>query len=288
MFVESLNAVSTGITALDLADKTLPTFTRLFKRIKDGEIKIAILGASGTGKSTLGKLLSGQSSRELLKPYEESIGVEDNPLDSKNVGKVIIVPGQERLHETWDDLLREMIQGKIQLMINTVAWGYHSFGSTSYRDFLQDQPYQSRMTESEFLKVYVKQRREREQAFLEKIVNALALAEIHKQKRKKLFLITLVTKQDLWWHDRQCVKAHYQQGQYEQQIQILRNKFGTANFFHEYCSASLIIRNFMSGSREILLPNTSGYDEEHKLANLDQFFKVIESFGRVSLNKKED
>ncbi len=285
MFVESLNAVSTGVTALDLADKTLPTFSRLFKRIRDGEIKIAILGDSGTGKSTLGKLLSGQSSRELLKSYEESIGVEDNQLDSKNIGKVIIVPGQERLHETWDDLLREMIQGKIQLMINTVAWGYHSFSSLSYRDF---NFYQPGMTESEFLSVYTQQQREREQAFLEKIVNALALAEIHKQKRKKVFLITLVTKQDLWWNDRQLVKAHYQQGQYEQHIQILRNKLGSANFVHEYCSVSLVIRNFISGAREILLPNTSGYDEENKIANLDQFFKVIESFCRVSLNIKGD
>jgi len=285
MFVVILSNVSTGVTAVDLADKALPTLTRFLKRLKDGDIKIAIVGASGAGKSTLGKLLSGQSSsRELLKPYQESIRVETPRLDSKNVGNIIIVPGQERLHETWDDVLREMIQGKIQLLINTVAWGYHSFGSLRYQDFPF---YQSGMTAEEFLEIYAEKKRNQEQAFLEKIIKSLELAEIHRQKRRKLFLITLVTKQDLWWNDRLQVTDHYQKGQYEEQIQILRNKLGSVNFSHEYCSASLIIRNFTSGAGEMILPNTSGYDEELKLANLSQLFRVIESFCNISLNKGE-
>jgi hypothetical protein len=81
------------------------------------------------------------------------------------------------------------------------------------------------------------------------------------------------------------VADHYQKGQYEEQIQILRNKLGSVNFSHEYCSASLIIRNFTSGAGEMILPNTSGYDEALKLANLSRLFRTIESFCDIYLNR---
>jgi ABC-type hemin transport system ATPase subunit len=60
MFVETLEAISTAVSVAELSDKTFPTFKRLFKRIIDGELAIAIFGAGGTGKSTLGKYLSGK------------------------------------------------------------------------------------------------------------------------------------------------------------------------------------------------------------------------------------
>jgi len=58
MFVETLEAIGTAVSVAELSDKTFPTFKRLFKRITDGELAIAIFGAGGTGKSTLGKYLS--------------------------------------------------------------------------------------------------------------------------------------------------------------------------------------------------------------------------------------
>ena len=77
MFVETIETVGTVVSVAELFDKTFPTFKRLFKRIKEGELAIAIFGAGGTGKSTLGKYLSGTlENNQLSSGYQESISIE--------------------------------------------------------------------------------------------------------------------------------------------------------------------------------------------------------------------
>ena len=281
MFVETLEAISTAVTVAELSDKTFPTFKRLFKRIKDGELAIAIFGAGGTGKSTLGKYLSGKlENNQLSSGYQESISIEKYTLESNVIGSVIVVPGQERRREnSWDALLRTISQGKVSLIINVVSWGYHSFGAFSYQ---QSPLYQSGMTVLEFLEIYTEEYRQEELQVLTKIAPHLSVAD---SKKRKILFITLVTKQDLWWNDRLKIQDYYQKGEYENQIQAIRNKLGSSNFVHEYCSASLVLENFISGTNELLLPTTQGYDERLKFSNLRNFLNVIESLCKISLGK---
>jgi len=283
MFVETLEAISTAVSVAELSDKTFPTFKRLFKRITEGELAIAIFGAGGTGKSTLGKYLSGTlKNSQLSSGYQESISIEKYTLDSNVIGSVIVVPGQERRQDSWDDLLRTISQGKIGLIINVVSWGYHSFGSLSYEQLisLDITLYQSDMTVPEFLKIYTAERRQRELQVLTKIVPHLSVAD---SKKRKILFITLVTKQDLWWNDRLKIQDYYQKGEYENQIQAIKNKLGSSNFTHEYCSTSLVVENLVSGTNELLLPTTQGYDERLKFANLRNFLNVIESLCNISV-----
>jgi ATPase subunit of ABC transporter with duplicated ATPase domains len=82
MFVETIGAVSTGVSAIELSQKMFPSVKKIFKLLKDGELKIAIFGAGGTGKSTLGKVLSGEFDlNSLLQPYQESISTEQYKLE---------------------------------------------------------------------------------------------------------------------------------------------------------------------------------------------------------------
>lgn len=281
MFVETLEAISTAVSVAELSDKTFPTFKRLFKRITDGELAIAIFGAGGTGKSTLGKYLSGKlENSQLSSGYQESISIEKYILDSNVIGSAIVVPGQERRQDSWDDLLRTISQGKISLIINVVSWGYHSFGELSYQ---QSSLYKSGITNQEFLKIYTEEHRQEELQALTKIAPHLSVAD---SKKRKILLITLVTKQDLWWHDRLKIQDYYQKGEYENTIQAIRNKLGSSNFIHEYCSASLVLENFISGENELLVPTTQGYDERLKFANLRNFLNVIESLCEISFGKK--
>lgn len=279
MFIESIEAISTGVTAIDLSQKIFPSFQKIIRRIVEGKITIVIFGAAGTGKTTLAKLLSGRfASSELLPPYQESIGVESYQLDSDVIASVIVAPGQERREDSWDDCLRLINSGKVRLVINIVSWGYHSFREISYQ---QHRLYQDNMTVAHFLEEYTQDCRQREINVLEKIKESLSLAD-----QKQTILITLVTKQDLWWNNRQTVKQYYYNGEYKRIIEKITNKKGSANFTHEYTSACLVYENFISGTNELLISTTPGYDQRIKFTNFQSFISILESHGRLSLKGK--
>jgi hypothetical protein len=277
MFVETIEAIGTGVGVIEISEKLFPTFKRIFNLLKNGELKIAIFGAGGTGKSTLGKLLSGEFELSgLLQTYQESISIEQYKLESNKIGSVIVAPGQKRREDTWDDLLRTLVGGKIKLIIHVVSWGYHSFGEFSYT---QHRLYQSGMTLEEFLREYAAVCRNRELDVLRRIEPHLSIAD-----QRKTIVITLVTKQDLWWNNRLEVNKHYVEGTYEQLIQNIRNKRGANNFIHEYRSTSLVMENFLSGDNELLIPTTQGYDQRLKVANFRYFLNAIESLFQISLS----
>lgn len=277
MFVETIEAIGTGVGVIEISEKLFPTFKRIFDLLKNGELKIAIFGAGGTGKSTLGKLLSGEFELSgLLQTYQESISIEQYKLESNKIGSVIVAPGQKRREDTWDDLLRTLVGGKIKLIIHVVSWGYHSFGEFSYT---QHRLYQSGMTLEEFLREYAAVCRNRELDVLRRIEPHLSIAD-----QRKTIVITLVSKQDLWWNNRLEVNKHYVEGAYEQLIQNIRNKRGANNFIHEYRSTSLVMENFLSGDNELLIPTTQGYDQRLKVANFRYFLNAIESLFQISLS----
>ena len=76
----------------------------------------------------------------------------------------------------------------------------------------------------------------------------------------KLWMIILVTKQDLWWSERAAIADYYEHGLYNKSIEEITNKRGQVNFPHEYHAASLIMNNFRSGDGEVLAQTTQGYD----------------------------
>lgn len=277
MFVETIEAIGTGVGVIEISEKLFPTFKRIFNLLKNGELKIAIFGAGGTGKSTLGKLLSGEFELSgLLQTYQESISIEQYKLESNKIGSVIVAPGQKRREDTWDDLLRTLVGGKIKLIIHVVSWGYHSFGEFSYT---QHRLYQSGMTLEEFLREYAAVCRNRELDVLRRIEPHLSIAD-----QRKTIVITLVSKQDLWWNNRLEVNKHYVEGAYEQLIQNIRNQRGANNFIHEYRSTSLVMENFLSGDNELLIPTTQGYVQRLKVANFRYFLNAIESLFQISLS----
>jgi hypothetical protein len=281
MFIESIEIASTAVGSIELWDRLAPTFAKFFRLIRAGKLRIVIFGAGGTGKSTLGKLLSGDSDPlSLLSSYQESIGVEALPLSANRFGQVIIAPGQERRQEnTWPDLLREVSTGTCQMIIHVVAYGYHSFEEFKYSEH---RLFREGMTSDDFIAGYVHVQRERELNVLKELVPHLSI-----RSSRNTILITLITKQDLWWNSRQSVKSFYTTGSYEDQIQMLRNRVGAANLRHECLSVSLVMENFLSGSGELLAPVTQGYDERLKLANLRYFLSTIEVLLSVSLDAND-
>jgi energy-coupling factor transporter ATP-binding protein EcfA2 len=272
MFVEKvIENVETLVTAYELSKKAAPSIQRVFKQLQNGKLKIAIFGAGGTGKTTLGNILAGKASaNSVVSPYQESISIDRIKLEGNTPGLVLIVPGQEPRQNKWDEVFSEVVAGQISLIINIVSYGYHSFEDIDY----QSHPLcQAGMNEKQFATTYAENRRVREIEALQAMESHLKIA-----KSKKLLMLTLVTKQDLWWQSREQVKDYYQNGEYNQIINGIQLKKGSDGFQHEYISTSLAIENFVSGNNELLWPNTEGYDERLKTTNNNKLYNVINSF----------
>jgi GTPase SAR1 family protein len=228
MFIETVNTISTGVSLVEISQGLFSTVKKFVKRLKKGESRIAIVGAGGTGKTTLGKLFSGTPQIELPLSYQESYGIEEYKMDGSIEASLIVVPGQERQEYRWDELLRTLAVGKIKLIIHVVSWGYHSFsGDFSYS---QHPLYQQDKSLEEFIQVYQKDRLDRELQVLEKIKPYLSVAQ-----QNKIAMITLVTKQDLWWNKRYEAREYYTNGNYNSIIQELQNKKGQDKGASQIC-----------------------------------------------------
>jgi hypothetical protein len=273
MFIDAINTIGTLANAYEIGKKSQPLLGQLIRRIRDRKLNIVICGAAGTGKSTLGKLLSGEFYREdILQSYQISLRTEELELDSKTPSSILVLPGQSTF---WNEALRKIANNQINLIINVVSYGYHSIGQTDYQNFPS---YRSGATPKEFFDAYVKDKRKLEIDLLEQLIPHLSLAS-----NRKIVMMTLVTKQDLWWHHRHPVRDYYQLGIYNESIKKIKNTLGQANFIHDYISASLLTENFTVGNGEILAPVSEGYDQRIQLVNFDRVLQFIENNLEVEL-----
>jgi hypothetical protein len=274
MFVEAINTIGTLANAYEIGKKSQPLLGKLIRRIRDRKLNIVICGAGGTGKSTLGKLLSGEFYREdILQFYQMSLRTEELELDSQMPSSIFVLQGQPRF---WTEALRKIANNQVNLIINVVAYGYHSIGL----DYQNLPSYRPGATPKEFLDAHVKDRRIIEIDLLDQLVPHLSVAS-----NSKIVMMTLVTKQDLWWHSRHLVRDYYQRGIYHESINKIQNTLGQANFIHDYISASLLTENFSVGNGEILAPVAEGYDQKIQLVNFDRVIQFIENNLDIELRR---
>lgn len=264
--IEPSAAVGVGIAAAEHRAKFLPALRRLHSRIVKGHLRIAAFGPGGTGKTTLGILFRNNFRLPYeVKPYQRSLGSETYDLPGDVFCTLLVAPGQERYSGMeWKPLFEQLARGKIIGIINVVSWGYHSLRQIGYQE---TKYYQAGMKKEEFLGNYLEARRQVELDIARQLVQPLVLAP------RKLWMMTLVTKQDLWWNERLQVQRHYMEGEYDTFIQDISRGRGEQNFRHDYVSASLVLDNFVDVNGELLKPTTAGYDQKTQLAYLDALAK---------------
>ena len=273
-FVEAIPLLHAGSIAYENREKVLPFLRQIRNQIRYGKIPIAVLGPGGTGKTTLGKLLAGEPSRRRQpEGYEESLIVEVHRLYGELVCDLHVAPGQKKRRiDTWDELLGKLTTKKTCMVIHVVSWGYRSLAEEGYT---RSPDFQVGMNVQEFMEVYTKACREAE-------IKALQEMAINLKKVKgNLRMITLVTKQDLWWAEREAVRNHYTKGDYNACIEEMRDAIGEKHLRHEYLSASLAVQNLDTASRERLKETSAGYDEPLHLDNLERLFKTVSDLAKL-------
>jgi hypothetical protein len=146
------------------------------------------------------------------------------------------------------------------------AFGYHTFARQSYK-------HHSLFTgnKESFLERYLEACRQDELAVLKRIVGSLRTAP------GKMWLLSVVAKEDLWTNDGKATKEFYTEGEYANAIAGVTATKGAINFRHELVTASLVISNFSTSASEILKKNTEGYDHRCSVESIRRLQEVINS-----------
>jgi len=124
-------------------------------------------------------------------------------------------------------------------------------------------------SKDEFVTAYLAACRDDELAVLERVATAIQLAPA------KVWLLSVVAKEDLWWADREQVGTFYGRDRCAELITRVTSARGAARFRHELIRTSLVINNFRSGEGETLAKNTAGYDHQQQAESVRRLFEAI-------------
>jgi hypothetical protein len=267
MFTEAVTVGSVALSIIENRKTILRILKRLRRKILRGTWRVPVFGDGGTGKTTLGQFLSGELTADVaIGGYRESIDKKEFSLKGEIPCILLIPPGQKRRRpSTWQALFRLLSAGKAKGLINVVSWGYHS----TELEYNRHEVYRQGIDEPEYINNFLTYNRNGEIRALNELAPHLTAAE------GKIWMITLVTKQDLWWPERYNVEKYYKDGEYDKCIQRIISVKGAENFSHNYYSVSLILENLRTKDGNVLASTTSGYDQQIKTANLTNFLKGL-------------
>ena len=256
-------AIKTGLALWDQRHLVTSPLRNLRRWIRRGNMTVLVLGAGGVGKTTLGSLLSDDFDAQ-AKPseYKESFEPETYWLKCNDSRSIIVAPGQEfRVGRYWPELYTQLTKSRRAVIINVVAFGHHALSAEKTLE-----------AGDGVAAEYIKECLSLEIEMLGDLTTFLEKTTV------PLKILTLVTKQDLWWNQRETVKQHYEMGKYAELLKKVRSAKGEQNFAHEYGYTSLHLQNLKTVDGKIIALTTAGYDDSIRMTSLERLIEVVEGF----------
>lgn len=259
MFVES---IVVGAAVWDHREQISGAFASLRFLLQHGLVRVVVIGAGGTGKSTLLQKMSGSQPPHA---YEISPVVEHGSVKGVPFGKMKVFPGQPRRRELHLSELNDALTKGPTILIHQVAYGYHNLDTES---FTQHKHYAAGDDAALFMAKHQPDCLNEELRVLREAEPLIAGAA----KDKVVRMITLVSKQDLWWSQRDAARRHYTDpnAPYSQAIAAIQSVRGR-HFDHACLSVSLQQLNLRTQNNEVLATTAAGYDDGVQEANLAVF-----------------
>jgi hypothetical protein len=248
--------------------------SRLWAWMKGPPPGVLVVGSGGAGKSTLAGWLSGEF--DLLKNppgrYEEDETVDRVRLAERPKFEVVVLPGlnQETRTNAWAEELGNLTKGRYAGLIHVVAYGLNSLRRFRYTEH----PLYAGGGKEKFVADYSAAAREEELAVVRQVAESLRYVA------RRVWMLTVVLKQDLWWPRRAEVENHYRSGPYAAAVSPLFDPARPHPFQHGFVFGSTVINSWASAAGETLVPNVEGYDHAKFRESLLRILKTVDQFRR--------
>jgi hypothetical protein len=167
---------------------------------------------------------------------------------------------KERRPATWGDVRAELAAGKYRGVDQVNAYGHHSLPPVGLRAIKPDVPKERALRE------YLEASRADEVAVIRAIGDDIRACP------KKLWMLSVVTKQDLWFAEDGAAQRHCRDGEYGELVRALVATKPPVDFRHEFVFASLVISNWDTARGERLKKNTEGYDHSTQVETVRRLF----------------
>ena len=145
------------------------------------------------------------------------------------------------------------------------AHGYHTLAE-QYR-YQEHELYNN--NKAEFLVRYLADRRADELEILKQLAPHILVCP------EKIWLMTVVAKQDLWWDEKSEAERFYRSGDFANVTSDIAATRGGQAFRYETVFVSLLISNFDDSLGSRLKKNVAGYDQREQVSTLLRLMKSL-------------
>jgi len=241
-----------------------------------GKSRILILGAGGTGKSTFAKTISGGFDWLHDSPwdYDQSLVSERLTLQHHRTVEVLILPGQkQRRAREWPKVASAIAAGKYAGVIYFSTFGYHTPAEASLKMLTGEK------TKEAALERYLARTRQDELDVFKTVADPVRLSP------KRLWLLSVVAKQDLWADEDDAVQAHYRAGEYGAVVDRLTAEKAAGTFAHEFAFCSLVIANMVEHTGAVVKKTAAGYDYQRQIRSVRHLVELLDGLRAWEVEK---
>jgi len=231
--------------------------------------EFVIFGAGGVGKSTLLRFLAGEfrETTDVPGEYKESWESEKAEVMFGKRAIAYALPGQRLRRATlWGNPKVRLETGKIDGIVIVSSFGYHDLGRLP----LHEQELYDPEAPEDFLEKYLLANRADER----EIRHQLAACCRARKKKQKLWVLEVITKQDLWFDEAIQVRTEYLPTM-KDLIFAEPTDFDEADIHVETVYVSFRIHPFKSVGGEVLKNSSPQYTSNLQAEGLKELEKAV-------------